>query len=60
MRERKINSNSLPVHYNKTSTKILQAKTLSSPPQQFLEDDQQKKYPGKSDADLVHQRYNGE
>jgi len=26
---------------------------LSSPSKQFLKDDQQKKYPGKSDADAV-------
>ena len=30
---------------------------LSSPPKQFLKDDQQKKYPGKSDADAVQPIY---
>jgi hypothetical protein len=30
---------------------------LSSLPKQFLKDDQQKKYPGKSDADAVQRKY---
>jgi hypothetical protein len=30
---------------------------LSSLPKQFLKDDQQKKYPGKSDADAVQYNY---
>ena len=30
---------------------------LSSLPKQFLKDDQQKKYPGKSDADAVQHNY---
>jgi hypothetical protein len=30
---------------------------LSSLPKQFLKDDQQKKYPGKSDADAVQPIY---
>ena len=30
---------------------------LSSLPKQFLKDDQQKKYPGKSDADAVQPVY---
>jgi len=30
---------------------------LSSPSKQFLKDDQQKKYPGKSDADAVQRKY---
>jgi hypothetical protein len=30
---------------------------LSSLPKQFLKDDQQKKYPGKSDADAVQRNY---
>ena len=30
---------------------------LSSPSKQFLKDDQQKKYPGKSDADAVQHNY---
>jgi hypothetical protein len=30
---------------------------LSSPSKQFLKDDQQKKYPGKSDADAVYPVY---
>ena len=30
---------------------------LSSLPKQFLKDDQQKKYPGKSDADAVQPMY---
>ena len=30
---------------------------LSSQPKQFLKDDQQKKYPGKSDADAVQPLY---
>jgi len=32
---------------------------LSSLPKQFLKDDQQKKYPGKSDADSIYFRFIG-
>ena len=41
----------------KFNTLKLFAIDLSSLPKQFLKDDQQKKYPGKSDADAVQCNY---
>jgi hypothetical protein len=43
-------------NYNMKSF-IAQKPGLSSPLKQFLKDDQQKKYPGKSDADAVQPNY---
>ena len=44
-------------HKMKFLNKKLLANRLSSPLKQFLKDDQQKKYPGKSDADAVQHIY---
>lgn len=43
------------IYYSKLYMALMAG--LSSSSKQFLKDDQQKKYPGKSDADAVQRNY---